>query len=108
MTTLRRRLPQFTLACLLIVISFGTWAQAQAAPRSIVCQTYYGVCYVEFAAPIGYPCYCGTDPGRIVYDPRDPRLSDACATAYGVCRVGWAPIGSDCFCGRDRGRRIGR
>ncbi len=115
MTILQRQLLQFALMGLFIVISIGTVVQAQE-PVSNACQTYYGTCFVQLSAPLGTPCYCGNDPGSIVYPQqnnfqggsRNTRLSDACATRYGVCRVRLAPIGSSCFCGPDPGRIIGR
>jgi len=112
MATLRRKLLQFALMGLLIVTSVGAVAQA-GGPVSTACQTNYGVCYVQYPVRIGTFCYCGNDPGRIVYPQeetlrRDPLLSEACATRYGVCRVDRGPIGSVCYCGPDPGRRISR
>lgn len=117
MKTILRQLLQFAFTGLLVLLLAGSAAQAQGPSVSNVCQTYYGVCYLQHPEPIGLTCYCGNDQGRIIYPQqnsprqvprRDPRLSDTCATAYGVCSVNWGPIGSGCYCGPDPGRRIER
>jgi hypothetical protein len=90
------------IACAALGVS-GQLAYAQGA--SNLCGTRNGICYVPWG-PLGRPCGCGRDPGRLIMPPYN--WNSACGTHRGVCFVDAAPIGSRCGCYGDPGRILPR
>lgn len=86
------------------VVALLAAVAASAQVLSNLCGTNRGICSIGGAGPVGAPCACGPDRGRLIYPP--PNFSDACGTRFGVCHVPFAPIGSPCSCGPDAGQII--
>jgi hypothetical protein len=86
----------------MVLASAASWAQV---PNTNFCQTFRGICTIGGFGPIGYPCSCGIDQGRLVVPPNYGTL---CGTQFGMCLVAPGPLGMGCSCGGPPGRIVGR
>jgi hypothetical protein len=94
-----------------LIVAMVPFAAALAQAPSTYCQTSYGVCQLNQAAPLGSACSCSAnaqrkDPGRVIPKPASGNLSGLCRTPVGVCQARAAPVDAACVCGTDRGRMV--